>query len=79
MNNSTNTQLAAFITATGSAIAAGFVAFGHTSLSSPAQAAFVAGAALVVAVLHNGLLKAPKPTTTKKVTTTTVEEPTANS
>jgi len=79
MNSSNNTQLAAFITATGSAIAAGFVAFGHSSLSSPAQAAFVAGAALVVAVLHNGLLKAPKVTQTMKVTTTTVEEPSAHS
>lgn len=51
------TQLAAFITATGSAIAAGFVAFGHSDLSTPAQAAFVAGASLVVAIIHSGLLK----------------------
>ena len=50
-------ELSSFLTATGVAVSAGFVAFGHASLSSPAQAAFVAVAGLIVAVIHNGLLK----------------------
>ena len=53
----TQTQIGAFLTATGAAIAAGFVAFGHSTLGAPAQTAFVAGAALVVALLHTTLVK----------------------
>lgn len=45
-----------FLTATGAAIAAGFVAFGHTDLAAPAQAAFVAVAGLVVATIHRSIL-----------------------
>ena len=68
-----NANLTAFITATGTALAAGFVAFGHSSLSTPAQAAFVAAAGLVVAVLHNGILKSQSHAPlVKKTTTTTV-------
>jgi uncharacterized membrane protein len=55
--NINSKELGAFVTATGTAVAAGFVAFGHSSLASPAQAAFVAVAGLVVAIIHNGLLK----------------------
>ncbi len=55
--NVNTTNLTSFITATAAAIGAGFVAFGHSSLSSPAQAAFVGVAGLVVAVIHNGLIK----------------------
>ena len=55
--NINSKELCAFVTATGAAVAAGFVAFGHSSLADPAQAAFVAVAGLVVAVIHNGLLK----------------------
>ena len=57
MVNINSKELGAFVTATGAAVAAGFVAFGHSSLADPAQAAFVAVAGLVVAVIHNGLLK----------------------
>ncbi len=49
-------ELAAFTTSVASAIAAGFVAFGHTSLAAPAQATFVAGAALVIALIHSKFL-----------------------
>lgn len=56
--NLANPSLGAFLTATASAIGAGFVAFGHPDLSAPASTAFISGAALVIAVLHNGILKA---------------------
>lgn len=76
-----NPNLTAFITATGAAVAAGFVAFGHSNLSTPAQAAFVAGASLVVAVIHSGLLKAQStaPVVKKTITTTTTVAPSETS
>ena len=49
-------ELAAFITATGTAVAAGFVAFGHPDLSTPASTAFISVAGLIVALVHSKLL-----------------------
>lgn len=59
--NINSTQLGSFITATAAAVGAGFVAFGHSSLSEPASTAFIAVAGLFVALIHSKLLTANSP------------------
>jgi predicted RND superfamily exporter protein len=69
----TNAQLTSLVTATAAAIAAGFAAFGHTSLGPDAKTAFIAVAGLIVAVIHNNT---SKPKAVPPVTTI-VTHPTA--
>jgi predicted RND superfamily exporter protein len=63
LTTATNAQLTSLVTATASAIAAGFVAFGHSSLGPDAKTAFIAVAGLIVAVIHNQVAK-PKTSAT---------------